>query len=107
MSDIILISKVGLYETVKCAICQNPNQTKRGCDGSCKYDKELHAKIIYAVEGIADERPHGKWVYIGISETTGLKIVKCTNCKKRQYGSTDFCSNCGAKMKTWKDGDPE
>lgn len=45
------------------------------------------------------ERPHGEWIYIGISETTGLKIVKCTSCKKRQYGSTDFCSNCGADMR--------
>lgn len=61
MSDIILISKVGLYETVRCAICKNPNQTERGCDGSCQYDKELHAKIVEAVTGISEKRPHGEW----------------------------------------------
>lgn len=45
------------------------------------------------------ERPKGKWEYIGQSEVTGLKIVKCTNCHKRQYGSMDYCGNCGADMR--------
>ena len=45
-----------------------------------------------------EERPKGKWEYIGQSEVTGLKIVKCTNCHKTQYGSMNYCGNCGANM---------
>ena len=45
------------------------------------------------------KKPKGKWTYIGQSEVTGLKIVKCTNCHKRQYGSMDYCGNCGADMR--------
>lgn len=107
MSDIILISKVGLYETVKCAICENPNQSDRGCDGSCQYDKELHEKIVEAVEGIAEQRPHGKWEFIGDN------LFKCTNCgyvadadylRKWKVHTYDAefptaCLKCGADMR--------
>lgn len=40
----------------------------------------------------------GHWIYIGNSEITGLKIVECSECGKRTYGSGKFCPNCGAKM---------
>lgn len=53
MNDKILITKDALNETIRCAICQNSNKTERGCDGSCQYDKELHAKIVEAVTGVA------------------------------------------------------
>lgn len=42
--------------------------------------------------------PTGHWIYIKNSDVNGLKIVKCDNCHKRAYGSTDYCPNCGARM---------
>ena len=95
MSDIILISKTGLYETIKCTICKNPNQTERGCDGSCQYDKELHAKIVEAVIRIAEQRPHGEWL-------EQLVSTECSVCHKRfeylPYDYRNFCPNCGTPM---------
>ena len=55
MSDQITIHTNGLEEAIRCAICENPIKSERGCDGSCKYDKELHAKIVEAVTGLADK----------------------------------------------------
>lgn len=46
---------------------------------------------------------HGKWAQTGYDH--GLKVCECSVCKKRAYGSTKFCSNCGAVMD--KDGDEE
>lgn len=94
MSDIIRISKVGLYETVRCAICKNPNQTERGCDGACQVDKELHEKIVEAVIGIAEpERPHGEWEALGFQQ--GYAFCRCSNCHKttRLYrdSKNEFC----------------
>lgn len=43
------------------------------------------------------ERPRGEWIYIG--QRNGLKVVECTNCHKRQYGSMKYCGNCGADMR--------
>ena len=40
----------------------------------------------------------GRWIYICNSEVNGLKIVKCSECGKRTYGSGKYCPNCGAKM---------
>lgn len=112
MSDIILISKVGLCETIKCTICKNPNQTDRGCDGACQYDKELHAKIVEAVEGIAEQRPHGEWEKYGDKKEAydieGNKswgqMRRCTNCGFiktyiEDFGFYSICPNCGADMK--------
>lgn len=39
----------------------------------------------------------GEWIYIG--QRNGLKVVECTNCHKRQYGSMKYCGNCGADMR--------
>jgi hypothetical protein len=46
------------------------------------------------------ERPHGEWIYIG--QRNRLKVVECTNCHKRQYGSMKYCGNCGADMRGGK-----
>ena len=40
----------------------------------------------------------GHWTYICNSEVNGLKIVECSECGKRTYGSGNYCPNCGAKM---------
>ena len=106
MSDIILISKVGLYEATKCAICNNPNQTERGCDGACQYDKELHAKIVEAVTGLAEQRPHGEWrVHSHCSDGFSYKCSLCGRVVNQGYWFEQneilsvypYC-HCGAKM---------
>lgn len=102
MSDIILISKVGLYETVKCAICENPIKSERGCDGSCQYDKELHEKIVEAVEGIAEQRPHGEWL-----ECEDKRYCECSNCwvvvTKKEAEDFGYCPKCGSDNRKKED----
>lgn len=59
-------------------------------------------RVCKALEDIekqpCEERPKGKWTYIGNSEVNGLKICECSVCEKRTYGSLKYCPNCGAKM---------
>ena len=56
MSEQITIYTNGLEEVIRCAICKNPIKSESGCDGSCQYDKELHAKIVEAVTGLAEQK---------------------------------------------------
>ena len=67
-------------------------------------NKTKYADVIDAVPA-ADVEPvrHGRWAHTGYDH--GLKVCECSVCKKRAYGSTKFCPNCGAKMD--KDGDEE
>ena len=97
MSDKILISKVGLSETIKCTICKNPNQTERGCDGACQYDKELHAKIVEAVIGIAEQQPHGEWICKG-AVGNGTWCSSCDAHFSIFPNRYNFCPNCGFPM---------
>ena len=104
MTDKILITEEALAETIRCAICKNPNKTERGCDGSCQYDKELHEKIVEAVTGIAEQRPHGTWIDTDVTyEDTGDVERRCSNCKHgdRQSPSAivPYCWYCGADMR--------
>lgn len=62
MSDLITINTNCLEEAIRCAICKNPIKTKRGCDGSCQYEKEMLSKVIDAVEGLAIEHQFGEWI---------------------------------------------
>ena len=39
----------GVSEAVRCAICNNPNQSYKGCDGACSYDEKLYKRIIDAI----------------------------------------------------------
>ena len=39
----------GVSEAVRCAMCNNPNKSDRGCDGACSYDEALYKKIIDAI----------------------------------------------------------
>lgn len=65
-------------------------------DMFCEYD------IIGMVDNAPTvERPRGEWIYIG--QRNRLKVVECTNCHKRQYGSMKYCGNCGADMRGEKE----
>ena len=46
--NIILVND-GVTEAVRCAMCNNPNKSDRGCDGACSYDDVLYKKIIDAI----------------------------------------------------------
>lgn len=52
--------------------------------------------IIKALE----KQKTGHWIYIDNSRVNGLKICKCSNCKKKNYGSHNYCPNCGARMES-------
>lgn len=65
----------------------------------------LHPGIVRALQSILAELPPvtpkqrtGHWTYLFNSWVNGLKVCECDACKKRAYGSTHFCPNCGAKM---------
>ena len=51
-----------------------------------------------AIKTLSEQRM-GHWIYIGNSEANGLKIMKCSECGKRTYGSSKYCPNCRAKMR--------
>ena len=77
---------------------------KKECDKCAYYDNGANDE---ACNGCFEDEEHlnfkpkpktGHWIYIGNSEVNGLKIVKCSECGKRTYGSGKYCPNCGVKM---------
>ena len=83
-----------IEEAIRCAICENPIKSERGCDGSCRYDEKLLNRIIEAVNGcIEADRPHGEWKY----EPT--KGAFCSECGCHSIWNFNFCPNCGADMR--------
>ena len=58
----------------------------------------MNNALDMAIKELEQEPRTGHWIYIGNSGVNGLKICKCSNCKKKTYGSHKFCPNCGAKM---------
>lgn len=59
-----------------------------------EYFKELLDKL----PSVTPQQKTGWWIYIANSKVNGLKIVECSSCGRRTYGSGKYCSNCGAKM---------
>lgn len=49
-------------------------------------------------KALYENRKTGHWIYIKNCVVNGLKIVECSECNKRTYGSGKYCPNCGAKM---------
>ena len=77
------------------AINTSGKEDKYTVDSFVKISNESLDKAIEALEN----QKTGHWIYIGNSQITGLKIVECSECGNRTYGSGKFCPNCGAKMK--------
>jgi len=50
-------------------------------------------------------QPVGEWKLVGFDH--GLKIVECSICNKRAYGSTCYCPNCGKRMKRGQNNVPD
>ena len=59
----------------------------------------IYFKDTMMIKGIVQEPKTGHWIYIRNSEVNGLKIVECSECGKRTYGSGNYCPNCGARMR--------
>ena len=47
-------------------------------------------------QGLLTKVAHGHWSLVAFSR--GIKVCKCSVCNNNQYGSTQYCGNCGAKM---------
>ena len=62
-------------------------------------------KAMYELPTVTVQEKTGRWIYICNSEVNGLKIVKCSECGKRTYGSGNYCPNCGAKMAESEDSE--
>lgn len=41
---------------------------------------------------------HGEWIIHGVDENSDLTILKCSNCGRKQFGCSNYCSGCGAEM---------
>ena len=67
--------------------------------GVQKMSWDIISEKISELPSVTPKQRKGHWTYICNSSVNGLKIVKCSNCNKRAYGSTDFCPNCGADMR--------
>lgn len=71
-SNVILVND-GVTEAVRCAMCNNPNKSDRGCDGACSYDEVLYKKIIDAIHECVYE------------PKTEPQTVKCPKCGRTDY----------------------
>lgn len=55
--------------------------------------------LMDILEKQIQEKKTGHWIYIGNKDIKhSMKIVECDSCHKRNYGSSDYCPNCGARM---------
>ena len=41
---------------------------------------------------------HGAWLVHGVDENSDLTILKCSVCGRKQFGYSNYCGACGAKM---------
>lgn len=93
----------GIYDCNDMVFEKNDSCVGLDC-GSCRWrDTKNYIRDRLSRIPAADVVPvrHGRWAQTGYDH--GLKVCECSVCKKRAYGSTKFCSNCGARM----DGDGE
>lgn len=83
------------YEAVRCTVCDAKIELK---------DEE---KDGLTIEKWNRRSPTGEWIYK--SEDTDKRLIemgyfyKCSNCGQLTYMRTDYCPDCGAKMRDWND----
>lgn len=75
-----------------------------------KYPLSFSIGILAAADELqkmpaADVAPvvHGRWIYFGGNHYT--RISQCTNCCAKYDFRSNYCPNCGAKMRGGKDYD--
>ena len=44
-----------MRQTIRCAICRNPNANERGCDGACQVDEKKLESIIKQINEKEDD----------------------------------------------------
>ena len=66
--------------------------------GLCMDDIVDVQRLIYdqPTADVAEVR-HGEWEFHDTDEND-MVIVKCSACGRKQYGGSNYCPNCGAKM---------
>lgn len=69
-----------------------------GKEDKAEFETEFEIILTLAEKALEQEPQTGHWTYICNSEVNGLKIVECSECGKRTYGSGKYCPHCGAKM---------
>ena len=92
-----LINVYGLEEEIRCAMCENPMCTDRGCDGGCEYDERLYDTIIKVLNSRIKKLPSvprkGKWIFVHPLQMDGPVGYMCSNCKT---------GNFDVNPETWK-----
>ena len=84
-SNVIFVSD-GASEMIRCAMCNNPNQSYKGCDGACSYDEKLYKRIMDAIDESRVDTPQ----------------TDCNGCKFVGWYDTEFpCVNCIRKNKDY------
>lgn len=81
-SNVILVSD-GVSEMIRCAMCNNPNQSYKGCDGACSYDEKLYKRIMDAIDESRVDTPQTDY-------------PSCETCKNKGVeGCEQPCLGCG------------
>ena len=74
----------------------------KGCTGNCSRCSNWTQSGCQVILDIptADVAPvvHGEWIIHGVDEHSDLTILQCSNCGRKQFGCSNYCSDCGAKM---------
>lgn len=101
-----LINVDGLEEEIRCAMCENPMCTDRGCDGGCEYDERLYDTIIKVLNERIKKLPSiprkGKWILIHPLQIDGPVAYMCSSCHRGDWDikPTDkYCKFCMADMR--------
>ena len=56
-------------------------------------EAQFHADVVEMLEKGYRNQSEGEW------EAVGLRNPQCSLCHKYNFEKSDFCPNCGAKMK--------
>ena len=75
-SNVILVSD-GVSEMIRCAICNNPNQSHKGCDGACSYDEKLYKRIMDAIDESRVDTPQTDCNHKCIQTEVGCERTDC------------------------------
>ena len=96
MSD--LIDRQAVHYYIEAHI--NEIITESGVDKNEHTNRMLRTLVngIDTMPSVTPTERTGYWTYICNSEVNGLKIVECSECGKRTYGSGNYCPNCGCRM---------
>ena len=82
----------------KCSVCGRVRVTDKFCPHCMELKIEELEKRIEALE----QEPTGHW--IRVTDKTGHLVWECDKCSWQQRFNTNFCPNCGARMRGEESG---